>query len=98
MAESVDVATHLMYIREGIDAINERLDTLNGRTRSLETKVAVVESTIERRKPPPAPRGFSTKDMSTGKLVAAFVAVLIALAGALEAVEFVFRAIGEAMR
>ena len=34
---------HVTYIREDIAAVHARLDTLNGRTRTLETAVAVLQ-------------------------------------------------------
>jgi hypothetical protein len=38
-----EVLIHLEYIREALDAANEHLARLNGRTGGLETRVAVLE-------------------------------------------------------
>ena len=42
-----EIFTHLEYIRDGIDGINERLDALNGRTRKVEQDVAVLHDRAE---------------------------------------------------
>lgn len=62
------VLVHLEYIRAGIDGLNERMDTLNGRTRSSEQKIAVIEARIEDTK---------TQGRNYGGAAGAFVGALI---------------------
>lgn len=38
-----EVLEHIGYVRDDIKEVNARLDTLNGRTRTVENKVAVLE-------------------------------------------------------
>ena len=38
-----EVLVHLKYLREGVDGIKDRLDEQNGRIRTAETKVAILE-------------------------------------------------------
>jgi hypothetical protein len=39
-----ELLIHIEYIRKGIDGIHERLDAQNGRIRTAETKIAVLEA------------------------------------------------------
>lgn len=44
MPESTEeILIHLQYLRDGVDGINKRLDTQNGRIRTLENDMAVVK-------------------------------------------------------
>ena len=47
MAEK-DLLVHLEYLRAAVDGVNERLDILNGRTRKLETDVAILHDRADR--------------------------------------------------
>lgn len=48
MSDEHDVLVHIRYIRESVDGINVRLDTLNGRTRKVETDMAVMHDRMDR--------------------------------------------------
>ena len=41
--EPGEITTHLQYIRQAVDGVNARLDKLNGRVQTAETKVAILE-------------------------------------------------------
>jgi hypothetical protein len=40
--------THVTYIREDVQGVHERLDTINGRTRKLENAVAVLNDRADK--------------------------------------------------
>lgn len=40
--DTKEILIHLEYLKAGVDAIGDRLDTLNGRTRKVEQDVAVL--------------------------------------------------------
>ena len=93
-----EILVHLQYIREGMDALNTRLDVLNGRTRAVEQKVATLE-TLDRRELSIRNAARRTaKNMGTAKLVTAGTAALFALAAALEAAKVVLTRLAESWK
>jgi hypothetical protein len=97
MAETTDeILVHVQYIREAQDRTNAHLATLNGRVGSAETRIAVMESKVERRNQPrEVPRRM--RDMGKGAMIAAATGALIALAGALKVAEAVLTKFGETL-
>jgi hypothetical protein len=104
MGETTDVIlVHLQHIREAQEDLkagqretNNHLRELNGRMYKAEGKIGGLEATAERRRYPSNPRP-GVRDMSKGRMSAAIIAALIALAGALEGMKALFAAVGQAL-
>lgn len=43
MSDTKELLIHLEYIRDAVDGVNARLDAQNGRIRTAETKIAILE-------------------------------------------------------
>lgn len=74
------ILVHLQYIRAAVDGVNGRLDALNGRTRTVENKVAVLEDRSDEAKAEGKKSG-AVWGATAGGFLAAVVWVLHALFG-----------------
>lgn len=77
------ITVHLEYLRDGVDGINSRLDTLNGRTRLLETDLAVLKDRTDENRQAAAQAKVSGAKWGAGlgAMLAALIAGLMSFFG-----------------
>lgn len=71
-----ELLVHISYVREDIQGVHARLDTLNGRTRTLENDVAVLKSSADTT---PSKKDLRNYGAGFGAAGASAVGVLYAL-------------------